>query len=183
MHSEIISESDFEDLPIETVSTPVAIQPLGSHLTYRQNKKEKWSPISDPVVAAGENKKGSHTVVVKPDQINNLTQKENAMAKAGVTREKTYGVIARLLDAKRWTDVVDSQGNVRRELVDDLDKQNLGVEKALRAFGDMIERREIEVDVGDKTLEAYRSMSVVELKAKAAQILLGKNVIDITQEV
>lgn len=165
-----MSEVEFENSLENLNQTSVADKALESHLTYRQNPSLKGSHPPDAKRAI---------IAVKPDQINNLTQKETAMASAGVTRAKTYAVIARLLEAKRWTDVVDDQGNVRRELVDDLDKQALGVEKALRAFGDMIERREIEVDVGDKTLEAYRAMSVAELKRKAEDLLLGKRVVDV----
>lgn len=205
MKQKIISETDFDSDTPEN-SDPVGRNHIESHLTYRQNKDIKGSPIlqevsqeevdgspiSDPAIVDGGSHPGrevdgvgshigSHTVVVKDahrdtrrDAVNNLTQKESAMAKAGVTREKTYAVIARLLEAKKWADVIDSQGNCRREMVDDLERQRGGVEMALKAFGDLIERREIEVDVGDKTLEVYRSMSVSELKKKASELLLGK---------
>ena len=108
------------------------------------------------------------------DKINNLVQKEIALARVKVTREKAYGVIAAALDAHKWMDVVDRQGNVKQEWVPDLDKQRWGCEMALKAFGDLIERKEIEYDVGDKTLDRLRSLSVSELKSRAADILLGK---------
>ena len=108
------------------------------------------------------------------DKINNLVQKEIALGRVGVTREKAYRVIASALDAKKWMDVVDKQGNVKQEWVDDIDKQRWGAEMAIKMFGDMIERKEIEYDVGDKTLDRLRSLSVAELKARAADLILGK---------
>lgn len=119
--------------------------------------------------------------IKNPDQVNNLTQKQAAMARAGVTREKTYVVIAKLLDAKKWGQVTDSQGNVKWEETDDLDKQKLGADMALKAFGDMVERKEIEVEAGDNLLAAYRGMSVKELKARAAELLLGKKSAMVTE--
>ena len=117
------------------------------------------------------------------DKINNLVQKEIALGRVGVTREKAYRVIASALDAKKWMDVVDRQGNVKQEWVDDIDKQRWGAEMAIKMFGDMIERKEIEMDVGDKTLDRLRSLSVAELKARAADLILGKKVQVVDAEV
>lgn len=108
------------------------------------------------------------------DKINNLAQKEISLSRVGVTREKAYRVIAQALDAHRWMDVVDRQGNVKQEWVADLDKQRWGAEMAIKMFGDMIERKEVEYDLGDKTLDKLRGLSVAELKSRAADILLGK---------
>jgi hypothetical protein len=77
------------------------------------------------------------------DRINNVTQKENAMLSAGVTRRKVYSVIRKLLDAKKYAEQTDASGNVRWELVDDLEKQRQGVELSLKTMGDMIEHRQV----------------------------------------
>ena len=58
-----------------------------------------------------------------------------------------------------------------------------GAEMAIKMFGDMIERKEIEMDVGDKTLDRLRSLSVAELKARAADLILGKKVQVVDAEV
>ncbi len=110
------------------------------------------------------------------DKINNLVQKEIALGRVGVTREKAYKVIAAALDAHRWMDVMDKQGNIKQEWVPDLDKQRWGAEMAIKMFGDMIERKEIEHDLGDKTIDRLRALSVAELKSRAADLLLGKRV-------
>lgn len=117
------------------------------------------------------------------DKINNLVQKEIALGRVGVTREKAYKVIASALDAKKWMDVVDKNGCVNKEYVDDIEKQRWGAEMAIKMFGDMIERKEIEMDVGDKTLDRLRSLSVAELKARAADLILGKKIQVVDAEV
>lgn len=115
--------------------------------------------------------------IIQPvDKINNLIQKEKNLKAVGVTRRKAYQVIADALDAYKWTDVSDQQGNVKRAWVPDLDKQRWGAEMAVKMFGDMIERKEIEHDIGDKTLEKFRSLSVSDLRARAQAILQGKSV-------
>ena len=67
--------------------------------------------------------------------------------------------------------------------MDDIDKQRWGAEMAIKMFGDMIERKEIEMDVGDKTLDRLRSLSVAELKARAADLILGKKGVVVEAEV
>lgn len=117
------------------------------------------------------------------DKINNIVQKETRMARVGVTREKYLRVIAESLEAMKVGDVVDSQGNVKRELIPDHTRRQWAAEKAALLFGDMIERKEIEHDIGDKTLEKFKGMSVDDLKKKARDILAGKPVIDVTPAV
>lgn len=174
-NSEIISEAEFENSS-DSKSVSSGVRHLESHLTYRQNPSLKGSHPPDPVLTSDIVPEGpASDPVIRTDKINNIVQKEIAMARAGVSREKTYAVISRLLGAKKWAEVVDKQGNVKTEWVDDLDRQRQGAEMALKAMGDLIERKEIEVDMGDKTLDAYKRMSVAELKRRATELLLGKS--------
>lgn len=108
------------------------------------------------------------------DKINNLIQKENNLKKAGVTRRKAYSIIYEAMEATKWADVTDEQGNVKRELIADVQRRQWGAEMAIKMFGDMIERKEIEHDLGDKTLDRFRALTVEQLKAKAAEIIAGK---------
>lgn len=193
----LISESEFDDTDnLESAGVAISdkhaykkvvIKPSNLNPT-KNNKASPSQMISD--INPAKNLKGSNMLEYQAgdrtaehpapaknlDKINNLVQKEIALSRVGVTREKAYRVISQSLEAKKWTDVVDEQGNVRREYVDDLEKQKWGAEMAVKMFGDMIERKEIEMDVGDKTLDRLRSLSVSELKSRAADILLGKRV-------
>ena len=72
-------------------------------------------------------------------KINNLEQKEESLERAGVTREKAYKVIADALDAHKWMDVIDKQGNVKQEWKPDIEKQRWGAEMAAKLFGDMVQ--------------------------------------------
>ena len=175
-----VKSSQSEASPIEMVAVisqePVAVEKGGSHGPYGKNssssiKNGVETPDGDAMVlSTGKKLDGIKNL----DKINNLVQKEIALGRVGVTREKAYRVIAQALDAKKWMDVVDKQGNVKQEWVDDIEKQRWGAEMAIKMFGDMIERKEIEMDVGDKTLDRLRSLSVAELKARAADLILGK---------
>jgi len=115
---------------------------------------------------------------IEHDRINNVTQKEEAMALSGVTRRKTYRVIARLLDAKKWAEVTDKGGNVRWEWVEDLEKQRQGAEMALKVMGDMIEHKQVEYGIADSTLEKLKAMSVDALKARARELIEGRKVVE-----
>lgn len=173
----IISEEDFENSPIPCQNEPVAIDQkhaykkvvVPSQLKEEASNKDHFNKEASPSKSISD---------IQPlknlDKINNLAQKELSLSRVGVTREKAYKVIASALDAHRWMDVVDKQGNVKQEWVADLDKQRWGAEMAIKMFGDMIERKEVEYDLGDKTLDRLRALSVAELKARAADILLGK---------
>lgn len=105
------------------------------------------------------------------DQINNISQKETQMKRAGVSRYKYLLVIAEALEAMKMGDVVDEQGNVRREMVPDVRRREWGAEMAAKLCGDMIEHKEITHEVGDRTLERFRSLSVAELRERAQKIL------------
>lgn len=111
------------------------------------------------------------------DQINNVTQKEREMKKAGVTRYKYLKVIAEALEAEKMIDVVMPNGNVVREMGPDTRRREWGAEMAAKLSGDMIEHKEIVHDIGDKTLERFKAYSVAELKEKARHILDAKAVI------
>lgn len=156
--------NSYHDLKVKELTNAVFFKPDTSPIDG--GREEEASPSESIPSVPGPAK--------NLDKINNLVQKEIALGRVGVTREKAYRVIAQALDAKRWMDVVDSQGNVKQEYVDDLDKQRWGAEMAIKMFGDMIERKEIEMDVGDKTLDRLRALSVSELKARATDLLLGK---------
>lgn len=108
------------------------------------------------------------------DRTNNISQKERTLSKSGVTREKYMAVIAAALVAKKKVEMPDEQGNYRWVEIDDAARQQWGAEQAAKLFGDMIERKEIEHDIGDKTLEKFKSMSVAQLRSRAAEILLNK---------
>lgn len=195
----MISENDFEDsAPTPGQNEPVAID--NKHAYKKVVIKSLLSPSSKPdpspskgvssimpsesdVISEASPVDGLSNIGPSPsiivvdrslDKINNLAQKEISLSRVGVTREKAYRVIATALDARKWMDVVDRQGNVKQEYVDDLEKQRWGAEMAIKMFGDMIERKEIEYEVGDKTLDRLRSLSVAELKARAADLLLGR---------
>lgn len=107
------------------------------------------------------------------DKINNLVQKETNLARAGVTRYKYMLVIAEALEATHWVDESDEQGNIKRILVPHAMRRQWGAEQAAKLYGDMIERKEIEHDLGDKTLDRFRALSVKELKERAQEILQG----------
>lgn len=163
------SEDEFEQV---SNLTPPGVNQIESHLALHK------SPLnSDPTKNKDVTLSKQETErPASPDKINNLMQKEKALVKAGVTRAKAYAVIAAALESVKWMDVVDGQGNVRRELLPDLDKQRWGCEMAVKMFGDLIERKEVEYGVSESTLEKFKALSVVELKARAADLLLGKTV-------
>lgn len=152
----IMSEEEFED----SVYIPKLPESLKIHWT-------EGKPIPLKII---------HDSPKNIDKINNLVQKEINLSKAGVTRYKYMLVIAEALEATKWADECDEQGNVKRVKIADAQRRQWGAEQAARLYGDMIERKEIEHDLGDKTLERFRSLSVAELKARAADILLGKPV-------
>lgn len=138
-------------------------------------------PVSKPIVISEDEMESPISSVVPSaitlpssiDKINNLVQKENNLSKAGVTRYKYMLVIAEALEATRWIDEPDEQGNIKRVLKPDVPRRQWGAEQAARLYGDMIERKEIEHDIGDKTLDRFRSLSVADLKARANEILQG----------
>ncbi len=196
MNDNFISEEDFEDFPSPVKSDPVAINNkhaykkvvVPSHIkepspSEMVSSKDIVGEASDNNIISDTSGSSRVSTVRNLDKINNLVQKEIALGRVGVTREKAYRVIAQALDARRWADVIDKQGNVKQEWVDDLDKQRWGAEMAIKMFGDMIERKEIEHDIGDRTLDRLRSLSVAELKSRAADILLGKRTPIIEAEV
>lgn len=178
-----MSEDELEDMPeagVPTRQEGVAIDEKHACITVVVPSHSKPSPSEMVEVASPSNviSEPSPSSRVSPpaniDKINNLVQKEIALGRVGVTREKAYRVIASALDAMKWVDVSDEQGNIKREYVADLDKQRWGAEMAIKMFGDMIERKEIEHDLGDRTLDKFRAMSVADLKARAADLLLGR---------
>jgi hypothetical protein len=80
-------------------------------------------------------------------RINNIAQKEDAMHLMGLTRNKYIRVIVDALEAYKWADVVDRQGNVKQEWVPDIEKQRWGAEQAAKLFGDYIQHVDANVRV------------------------------------
>ena len=79
-----------------------------------------------------------------PDKINNLQQKQDALNKAGVTRDKYMRHIADSLVATKWIDEPDVQGNIRRVQVPDVARRNWATEMTARLKGDMVEHKVVE---------------------------------------
>lgn len=197
-----MTEDEMENLPAPTKVEAVAIDEKHACITVVVPSHSKASTKIDPSPSSVIEKRtdaekfgagysgfedGNGNIIVggvkAVDKINNIVQKEIALGRVGVTREKAYRVIAQALDAHKWMDVIDKQGNIKQEWCADLDKQRWGAEMAIKMFGDMIERKEIEMDVGDKTLDRLRALSVSELKARAADLLLGKKGMIVDAEV
>ncbi len=180
----IESEEELEKfVPQNSGTTMSPLTKKGTHPTNPINQLLKTN--GSPIVS---DKVGSPSVVVSDtgssgpseprnrDKINNLIQKEKSLESAGLSRKKYMEVIARQLNKKKWQETRDEQGNVKMVQVDDDLAQRWAVDKLAVIFGDMIERKEIEHDLGDKTLDRFRALSVSELKARAVDLLLGKPV-------
>lgn len=203
----ITSEEDFENLTPRQQNPDVAIDNKHAYkkvvnppLISTDNKKNKEAspskvissipvgisniPVTSEKVMP-DNREISSVVTTpkhRREKINNLEQKEENLAKAGVTRLKYMQRIAEALDAVKTVQTNDEQGNVKYITVPDTARNQWGVEMAAKLYGDMIERKEIEHDIGETTLSRMRALTVVELKAKAADILLGKNRMGVSVE-
>lgn len=81
-----------------------------------------------------------------PDKINNLSQKQDALNKAGVTRDKYMRHIAESLVATKWIDEPDVQGNIRRVQVPDVARRNWATEMTAKLKGDMVEHKVVETN-------------------------------------
>lgn len=110
------------------------------------------------------------------DRINNHSQKESALDKAGLTRFKYMQKIALALEAVKMVKSKSPNESGQYDMVEEPDWEQVkwAVEMLAKLKGDMIERKEIEYDVGDKTLERFKSMSVADLKAEAARLIAGR---------
>ena len=179
-----MDESDFEIVPVRVSKPSVAIDnkhadkkvvikdpsvdPSGS----KGLSADKPSPSSGVVVSEGRESDA------KPDRdkINSLPQKEKAMSRVGLTRALPYQRIVEALEAVIEIKLRDKDGHEHITTTPDFERNKWGTEMALKAFGDLIERKEIEYDVGDKTLEKYKAMSVEQMKARMAELLLGRPV-------
>lgn len=103
------------------------------------------------------------------DKINNILQKEEALEKAGVSRFKAFAIIAEAYDAFKEVETVVN-GTIKTEKVPDIRRREWAVEMTAKLMGDMIERKEIEHELGDKTLEKYSDLSASELKRRALEL-------------
>lgn len=97
-------------------------------------------------------------------RINNVQQKEEAMHYLGLTRKKYMRVIIDALEAYKWADVIDKQGNVKQEWVPDLDKQRWGAEQAAKLFGDYIQHVDANVRVTHSVEELLNVFEKAKLK-------------------
>lgn len=82
--------------------------------------------------------------VIVPDKINNLSQKETALNKAGVTRDKYMRHIADSLVATKWVEEPDEQGNIRRVQVPDVARRNWATEMTAKLKGDLVDHKVVE---------------------------------------
>jgi hypothetical protein len=85
--------------------------------------------------------------VIKPirHKVNNIEQKEEAMARTGVTREAYLRVIAEALVAIKRTEYRDAQGNVKYQDSPDVARNQWGAERAAKLFGDEIQHIEQQI--------------------------------------
>lgn len=99
-------------------------------------------------------------------RINNIAQKEEAMHLMGLTRVKYIRVIIDALEAYKWADVIQKNGNVKEEWVPDIDKQRWGAEQAAKLFGDYIQH----VDANIKVTHSVEELLNVFEKAKKRKL-------------
>ena len=97
-------------------------------------------------------------------KINSIEQKENAMHLMGLTRVKYIRVIVDALEAYKWADVIDRQGNVKQEYVPDLDKQRWGAEQAAKLFGDYIQHVDANIRITHSVEELLNVFEKAKLK-------------------
>lgn len=95
------------------------------------------------------------------DKINNLAQKETSLRRSGVTRYKYMLVIAEALEATKWADEPDEQGNIKRVQKPDVQRRQWAAEQAARLLGDYVEIKN--VTVGHFTL-----MDLIKLSKDAS---------------
>jgi hypothetical protein len=102
-------------------------------------------------------------VVPTVEKINSLVQKESAMEKVGLRRQLAYNKIVEALNATRRTEYRDAEGNVLYREEPDFEKNKWGAEMALKAFGDLVERKELEhsgsIDDGREITDWFRSQT------------------------
>lgn len=118
-------------------------------------------PLASPVLPV------SVTPEILPpikQKINNIEQKEDAMHYLGLTRKKYLRVIIDALEAYKWADVVDRQGNVKQEWVPDIEKQRWGAEQSAKLFGDYIQHVDANVRVTHSVEELLNVFEKAKLK-------------------
>lgn len=177
----MISENDFENSLPSGQNEPVAIDNKHAYkkVVIKETILKEPSSLSaiDNKTVAIEKVIVKSESYIKPerDKINSLPQKEKKLEEAGVTRRKAYQVIYEALTSVKTIPYRDKEGNEQFRIEPDFEKNKWGTEMAIKMFGDAIERKEIEYDIGETTLARLKGLSVAELKARAAEILLGKN--------
>lgn len=82
---------------------------------------------------------------ITPDKINDPTAKELALQNSGVTRRKTYDVMYEGLGATREFRNIAENGEEIVEVVPDHLVRHKYMETALKVFGDLKDKQEIEM--------------------------------------
>lgn len=117
-------------------------------------------PVSNP-----------HIVIMEPKQkINNTVQKEESMHQLGLTRKKYMRVIVDALEAYKWSDVIDRQGNVKQEWVPDIDKQRWGAEQAAKLFGDYIQHVDANIKISHSVEQLWETFEKAKQKDRPSKI-------------
>ena len=124
--------------------------------------------ISKPIQAQAKPTLAAAVELIPPtkQRINNIAQKEESMHLLGLTRVKYIRVIVDALEAYKWADVIDKQGNVKQEWVPDIDKQRWGAEQAAKLFGDYIQH----VDANIKVSHSVEQLLDVFEKAQRRKV-------------
>lgn len=85
--------------------------------------------------------------ITEIDQVNNITQKERALKRSGVTREKYMRVVADALVATKMgkADKPNERGQYDLVEVPDIERQQWGAEMAAKFFSDLKELQPVPV--------------------------------------
>ena len=113
-------------------------------------------PLAVPVVSA--------QVLPDIEKINNVAQKEKAIARAGLSRYRYMLVIADALEANKWIDEPDVQGNIRRVQIPDAPRRQWAVEQAAKLFGDYVTQVNADIKVSHSVEQLINVFSKARLK-------------------
>lgn len=107
------------------------------------------------------------------DKINNITQKELAMHKAGLHRDKVMRHISDSLIATKDERQLQKDGTYKLVPVPDLERRDWAVEKSMELFGD---NKNPTVHIGDNNVvQTNLTVNVGELtQEQLIDILLGR---------
>lgn len=81
--------------------------------------------------------------ITKPhDKVNNTTQKEASLFKAGVTREKAFRIVAEALEAVIIEQYRDEQMKLKYRNVPNIELRKWAAEMTAKYFGDLVTKQE-----------------------------------------